>query len=480
MIKVVVVDDDKLVRKGLISAMPWQDFDMEVIGEASNGEKALEFLARHEVDLLLTDLSMPVMSGNELMRIVRRQYPHMHIVVLTLHQDFEYIQEAMRLGAIDYIAKVQLEKERFEEVLGRIHKRILEQEENSPGKLAGMRRDENFELDHGYVLVSTNRVSAGKEIRNEWPEKEVVLTELGINLFFFHSVRYSDSTLWPDKLLQFIEARTDWMLIRVKGMIHLTPQEAYERIRRYREGELFYDYDPSRQMLEKTLEEAGNSQQHSPEPPARDLTSDWLSLDWIYQDTLMNKLLQELKELRLPQGKLMGVLYVLADRWNQLFLKISPIAVQLQDPLDSWLEVEEWFRQIRGQIRNTLGSSGFSPEVLQSVMKAIVMLHKELDQQITATDLARRVNMSRSYFSQCFKEIVGTNFNLYLRLVRLTQAQHYLQYTNKTILWIAEHVGYEDEKYFSRSFREYIGMLPSEFRAMAHEGRTMSSKQGEK
>ncbi|MGO4269761.1 response regulator, partial [Paenibacillus sp. TAF58] len=126
MIKVMIVDDDKLVRKGLISAMPWHDFDMEVVGEASNGEKALEFIAANAVDLLLTDLAMPVMSGIELLKIVRKQYPSIYTVVLTFHQDFEYIQEALRLGAIDYIAKVQLEKERFEEVLERIYKRITE------------------------------------------------------------------------------------------------------------------------------------------------------------------------------------------------------------------------------------------------------------------------------------------------------------------------------------------------------------------
>lgn len=68
MIKVLIVDDDKLVRKGISSAMPWDEFDMEVVGEASNGLKALDFLKTQPVDLMLTDLAMPVMSGIELMR----------------------------------------------------------------------------------------------------------------------------------------------------------------------------------------------------------------------------------------------------------------------------------------------------------------------------------------------------------------------------------------------------------------------------
>jgi two-component system, response regulator YesN len=64
-IRVLIVDDDKLARKGLISIMPWSDHGMVVVGEAANGAKALEFLEQHEVDLMFVDLSMPVMSRHE-------------------------------------------------------------------------------------------------------------------------------------------------------------------------------------------------------------------------------------------------------------------------------------------------------------------------------------------------------------------------------------------------------------------------------
>lgn len=162
MIKVLIVDDDKLVRKGISSAMPWDEFDMEVVGEASNGLKALDFLKTQPVDLMLTDLAMPVMSGIELMRAARQLYPELHIVVLTLHQDFDYIQEALRLGAIDYIAKVQLEKEQFEHVLQRIHTRIN-------GLTSTIRKmpslDEiNVHYRNVYTLVSQERKSEHK-----WP-----------------------------------------------------------------------------------------------------------------------------------------------------------------------------------------------------------------------------------------------------------------------------------------------------------------------
>ncbi|WP_438347674.1 response regulator transcription factor [Paenibacillus sp. FA6] len=480
MIRVIVVDDDKLVRKGLISAMPWDDFGMEVVGEASNGEKALEFLAENEVDLMLTDLSMPVMSGIDLMRIARKKYPHTHIVVLTLHQDFEYIQEAMRLGAIDYIAKVQLEKERFEEVLGRIHNRIMEQDQLSNKNNKGQRDrqdDEVFSIDHGYVLISMNRVSASNRVRNWVSSYNGSLKELGLNLFFCLPPSSSEGERLFESLEKEMDACSDWAMIKLSGIVNRTTEEVYGWIREYKDKDFFYDYNPTVKVMGKSIGAGESVGEVRAEESMTLLKSNWEALEWIYQDTLYRRNLDELKHLHLPQAKLIGFLYVLVDRWNHLFVKIIPATVQLQDSLDSWQQVEVWIDQTRDHIRHVLGRIEFSPEVIMCIMKAVDLLQEGLEQQITATDIAKRVNMSRSYFSQCFKGIVGDNFNHYLRQARMEKAKHYLLYSNKTISWIANNVGYEDDKYFSRSFREQTGMLPSEYRVIAQEGRDMSANE---
>ncbi|WP_417286513.1 helix-turn-helix transcriptional regulator [Cohnella suwonensis] len=93
-----------------------------------------------------------------------------------------------------------------------------------------------------------------------------------------------------------------------------------------------------------------------------------------------------------------------------------------------------------------------------------------LSRQITAADIASQVNISRSYFSQCFKEIVGVTFNEYLRNIRIEKAKAYLIGSGRTVQWIAEHTGYMDERYFSRIFREQTGSLPSEFRKSFRDG----------
>lgn len=124
MIRVLIVDDDKLARKGLISIMPWSNHGMMVVGEAANGAKALEFMEKHEVDLMFVDLSMPVMSGMELLQVTRQRFPDLRAVILSFHEEFENVQTAYRMGVLDYISKVRLESEDDEQILKRIQQQM--------------------------------------------------------------------------------------------------------------------------------------------------------------------------------------------------------------------------------------------------------------------------------------------------------------------------------------------------------------------
>lgn len=104
--------------------MPWEKYGMEVAGEAQNGEKALEFLNGNQVDLLFVDLDMPVMNGIDLMKKVRELYPDILFVVLTFYERFSFVQQALRLGALDYISKLQMESLNCDQMLERISRRL--------------------------------------------------------------------------------------------------------------------------------------------------------------------------------------------------------------------------------------------------------------------------------------------------------------------------------------------------------------------
>ncbi|WP_336788401.1 response regulator transcription factor [Paenibacillus sp. MMO-177] len=109
MYRVLIVDDDRLARQGIISMMKWETYNMTVVGEAQNGEKAMQFLAQNPVDIVFVDISMPVMNGISFIEASKRLYPDLLYVVLTFHEEFHYVQTALRMGVIDYISKLQME-----------------------------------------------------------------------------------------------------------------------------------------------------------------------------------------------------------------------------------------------------------------------------------------------------------------------------------------------------------------------------------
>lgn len=129
MMNVLIVDDDRLTRMGLINVMPWKQFGFQVVGEAANGLEALELMKTRHIDLVLSDIEMPGMQGLEFIERASGLYPATYFVVLTIHTDFNKIQQALRLGAIDYIAKTDFDRENDSVILKRILDRINREKE---------------------------------------------------------------------------------------------------------------------------------------------------------------------------------------------------------------------------------------------------------------------------------------------------------------------------------------------------------------
>ncbi|OPH50116.1 hypothetical protein BC351_36360 [Paenibacillus ferrarius] len=108
-ISVLIIDDELPLRQELRS-MPWPSFGAELVGEAENGEEALELCKALEPDLVISDITMPIMDGLELFRIVKKNFPLIQFVLLTCHSDFHYAQEALKLGALDYFTKLSFDE----------------------------------------------------------------------------------------------------------------------------------------------------------------------------------------------------------------------------------------------------------------------------------------------------------------------------------------------------------------------------------
>lgn len=103
--KVVVVEDEALVRRGIVLAVDWASVDCVVVGEAENGQAGLTLIREKQPDLIVTDIKMPVMDGLEMLRTLRDEGSTARVIFLTAYSDFAYAQSALKLGAADYLLK---------------------------------------------------------------------------------------------------------------------------------------------------------------------------------------------------------------------------------------------------------------------------------------------------------------------------------------------------------------------------------------
>ncbi|RAV05499.1 response regulator [Paenibacillus sp. YN15] len=459
MIRTLIVDDEHLVRKGLIYSFPWQQFQMEIVGEADNGETALELLDKHHVDLLLTDLTMPVMSGFELMQRVRSAHPHVFIAVLTCHSDFDYIQEALRLGAIDYVLKTQLEKESVENVLGRISRRIEHDREMHSGKRHGMNASGQGEW--GVLLCARNGASHSIEAM-PWAHPART-TELGKGSWF---VSFADGQGDADirPLLKQL-SREQWLVLLVAGVeagknLQLSDDKLREMKRR-----LFYEWHPEQLYVRMSAKELRADCCGAGYGITEDWIKAWNQLAWMADEAEWSRLAELTLEKRFAAEELIPFMLGSLEGWRHIEAYPELKHQLKQTEFSCWFDLRQWLAELRRIWLLVFHQSGCSREVFTSVLRSVLILREELAFGANQADIAGRVNISRGYFSGVFKDIMGKTFNEFVRDMRISIAQKLLkEHPGKPIYWIAEQTGFQDESYFSRVFRESTGRLPSDYR----------------
>ena len=115
--KTLIVDDDHLVRSYLKILPSWERAGFSIEADARDGEEALGILERADMDLLVTDISMPLMDGIELIRRVRQENQRVYIIVLSCHDEFAYVKDALKEGADDYVLKNTLNEDSLLQLL---------------------------------------------------------------------------------------------------------------------------------------------------------------------------------------------------------------------------------------------------------------------------------------------------------------------------------------------------------------------------
>lgn len=124
--RVLIADDEPIIREGLRDCIDWTTLGMEVVGEAEDGEEALELALKLNADILLVDMNMPFVNGIELIRRLQEKCPQCRFLIVSGHDEFSYAQAAVRLGVDDYILK-PVQPTQLNDALVRLRQRMDEE-----------------------------------------------------------------------------------------------------------------------------------------------------------------------------------------------------------------------------------------------------------------------------------------------------------------------------------------------------------------
>ena len=402
--RVVIADDDFLVRTYLKQMIPWQDKGFLIIGDAKNGQEAMQLLQQEGADILITDVSMPVMDGIQLTRWVKSNLPSTHILVLSCHDDFIYVKEAMKLGIDDYILKNDLTPETLLEALGKIN--IEDTRTNGEiEQLALIGRNKLKQdffrcFDEGADLENLEKIAKDAALNitfdmtaslmilpNDWRQREQNLSETDIEAFFTAFAEMINNVcqnIAGDKVKPFFFTAQDnshW------GILIDFADES--------------DISKVDNLLNDIVKRLQNSSKR------------YFNLD-LECDILP------------PQSSLIELAY----QWQQ---KLN--------------ELHEQQDQLHPAIRS-----------------AIKYINEHYREDLSQTNVAEEVYLNPAYFSTLFKKSLGKGFIEYLVDLRMNHVKNRLETGTEKIKDIATTEGFNDYQYFCKLFKKVTGLNPSQYR----------------
>ncbi|MFC5406210.1 response regulator [Cohnella soli] len=527
MIKVILVEDEMLVRIGLKNSIDWSKLGMEVIADFSNGQTAWDFYQQEKPDLILTDIRMPNMDGMELISRIRENDAQTKIIILTAYEEFDLVHKAIRFGVTDYILKLKMSIDEMESVLQKVKSELQTKSVRAPSEpqqdlLNAINLKENAMKDYlSYGRYSDAEFAAiTKKLRFRLHPERLILCVMAIDNFKQMESKFKDS---HGNLIRF----------SILNMMS-------ELLAGYNRGEVIYERDEKYILafsFQDVVSESNIYQQ------LQDILSHISSIIKTYLNasvtfgiSSMNNGYSALKAMYVECLRALDLGFVLgnekyiradlmgADRvaknvgmkldnmiadseplFNDRYAKEIQAGIQALSQLESiskqdiqvmmirWIhwptvnlniyaeDISSMAFDYAGRIHQSTtldeNISIFTDYLLEvknyhqkkraiskEIAEAIKYIQNHYDQDISLQQLADQVQMNPSYLSRLFKKHLQTSFVEYLNHYRIDMAKNLLMNTHLKSYEIAEKTGYMDDSYFSRIFKKVTGMRPHEFR----------------
>lgn len=502
MIRVLIVEDEQVIRSGIEKHVPWKEIGVDEIRTAENAEVGLQLCIHYQPQIIISDIKMPGMDGIELCTRFKQMMPDSQIIFISGFSDKEYLKAAITLGAISYVEKplsVDELSDAIRRAVEQVNRSKREKEtffhlllqpakwENNDAKIylneINVADDQAFniiEIKFNTLLRNPNEIKEEYNhsilrffkdptirVFSDFLDENllvVMITGSQRNLFTSTEQKYS---LCNTLLCEHGESKNCFIALGVE-VDH--PNDLIKSFQ-------------SAQLAMKTLSYKGWNQFTIGEEVIIGKTQTILSEEQNrLHKYIVNKQRGEAEQLlfeiyqRLIQGK--GVLdsqvrntyFTLDYIFSSYEDAGTPSSQKILDhmvggAIDTAQTIQELHEYIIGRMNNYFERSEDGLKSNYIVKKVIDYMNQNLDKKdISIKILADEVYVTPTYLSSLVKKTTGLTIGQYLTEIRIKRAEELLSDPQWKLYQIAEMVGYEDANYFAKTFKKKTGMLPSEYR----------------
>lgn len=511
MISLLIVDDEKIIRRGLQSIIERQFPNLFNYRFAENGQEALELLRQEPADIMFTDIRMPIMDGIELLEQLQDDPVKPEVVLLSGYNDFEYAQKGIRCAAKDYLIKPVIREELFA-VLERLMRdiRMREERADKAGEDASLLAAELVTMhltqkDVGDAITQTKLKQAGLSWLNAGYTLGLLTRRGGGS-----QTSSTDAASFRNQIAKLLQGQMDWMLTRDgKGgtiMIARDPDMFYQLVERWRlsvyESQLRIAISDSVQGIEQirwaytqakqtlkygillpeldVLDYTIISERNERHVVPVELIQRILNLFGMGRGDEIKQLLDQILDVRIISSCEIGYLERISLLLNEeLFDKLFRIyGYKVLCLLSTYAYVghignfdrfEDYYtaiEQLLDSLDRFIQDRREQARTEQNTMqKVLTYLQTHYTEDLNMAVVSNHFSLNYSYFSHAFQEYCGESFSNYLRRLRLDKAKELLVHSELKVYEISDQVGFENVKHFTRIFKDTEGITALEFRS---------------
>lgn len=502
MIKTLIVDDDFLVRMFLKQLIDWESQGFTLVGDACGGEEALELIDRFFPELIITDLSMPGMDGIELIEQARARLPDSYIIALSCHGEFEYVKEAMKQGANEYVLKnlldapglcKQLESARAklesaarraeqtdklrqlaakgtEMLRFELLQSLLQGDDKPLSEKEQLRRCREAGLDGRFHACAALAAAAGTARRDALAQ---VCGQFCRNkpAFCLPYDEHSCFLLLDLSAISSESAQLDWVRAFAEGLYGCIDE--YLNVRP-RLGVSAVQADADR--LHAAVGQARTAMEHTFYDRRIHYAADLAKAEDMLPEEAysMLRILPSMVEEGLFERICEDGQRILAlcsrrqappedvRRWFGDLLQITGVGGEAPSSFD---ECTAQLDELTHRLAEERGAGGGN----RAIRQAAAYLREHFAQPISLTTVAAEVHLNPAYLSYLFKREMGVNFSDYLQNCRMEHIKLLLKESDEPLKECAARAGFADYRNFCKLFKKQTGLRPAQYRSLNRE-----------